>query len=367
MRLFTSLTALILLCLLLLPAAAAALVEIGRAGQAAVVIEEVYQREGTSFIAIDDVLSALGVDGDWDSVAHVYKIRTPQGWAVISPGSQFLKIGEDFVPIAHRPRFIDGKLRVSETFILEQLAPLLPEPLSYRNHNPPTPVVSEDPLDRLFAFLLRRKPQTEDPSQWVVALDPGHGGLDTGAIGPDGSKEKAVNLAVAGRVERLLKMHQDAPVLLTRDSDYAVGAEQRLQTVVQGKADVLLSLHAQAFFAPQPHGVMLFIQPETEQSLAAGMTGVPASRQLAEALRAALLAAGFTVADILEQPVRPLGHGDLPRVLVEMGSLSHPGDLAMLHDPVRQQDLARALFDGLQDFFENAKDNQNDFPTASPQ
>jgi len=351
MRLLTSLTFSVISLVLLLPVSVPAIVEIGRIGQDPMIVEDVYQREGTSFIAIDDVLSALEMEGDWDSVAHVFRIRTSHGWAVISPGSQFLKLGENFVPISHRPRFIDGKLRVSETFILRQLAPLLAEPLQYRNHNPSETVVAEDPLDRLFAFLLRRKPQTDDRSQWAVALDPGHGGMDSGVIGPDGSKEKIVTLAIARRVERLLKMHQDAPVVLTRDDDYAVEAEQRLQTVVQAGADVLLSLHAQGFFSPEPHGVMLFIQPETERDLPQGMTGENASRQLAEALRESLVSAGFIVAGVMEQPVLPLGRGDLPRVLVEMGSLSHSGDLAMLHDPTRQQDLARALFDGLQTFF----------------
>ncbi len=365
MRPLVSLTLSALCLLLLLPVCASAIVEIGRLGQETVLIQEVYQREGTSFVAIEEVLAALQLEGEWDSVAHVFSIRTPSGQAVISPGSQFLKLGDSFRPVAHRPRFIDGKLRVSESFILRQLAPLLPEPVSYRNHNPPVAEVSEDPLDRLFAFLLRRKPQAEGPGQHVVALDPGHGGIDAGVIGRDGSKEKDINLVIAQRLERLLKMHQAAPVVLTRDNDYALDIEQRLQTVVQADADVLLSLHAQNFFTPAPHGVMLFIQPVTERDLAAGLDGENASRQLAEALRTALVAAGFTVSGIDEQPVLPLGRGDLPRVLVEMGALSHAGDLAMLHDPTRQQDLARALFDGLQEFFNYDKDLRHDLNPAS--
>ena len=360
MRAIVTLIFLISSLVLLLPVSASAIVEIGKVGQDPVIIEEVYQREGTSFVAIDEVLSALQIEGAWDSVDHIYRIRTSRGWAVISPGSQFLKLGDNFVPISHRPRFIDGKLRVSENFILGQLAPLVDEPLRYRNHNPPAAVETEDPLDRLFAFLLRRKPQPEDRSRWLVALDPGHGGLDSGAIGPDGSKEKNVNLAIARRIERFLKMHQEAPVIMTRDNDYEVEVEKRLQAVAQAGADVLLSLHVQNFFSPEPHGVMLFIQSEMERDLLEGITGENASRQLAEALQTALQAAGFTVAGIVEQPVLPLGRGDLPRVLVEMGSLSNPDDLAMLHDLSRQQDLARALFDGLQDFFKIDKDAEDE-------
>lgn len=356
MRFLMTLTLFFSLCLWLLPQAASAVIEISPAGQEPVVIEDVYQRQGTSFMAIDEVLAALELEGRWDSVAHTYRIRTAHGWAIISPGSQFLKLGENFVPIVHRPRFIDGKLQVSEPFVLQQLAPLLTTRLQYRNHNPPTTEGAEDPLDRLFAFLLRRKPSTEDPSQWTVALDPGHGGTDAGVLGTDGSKEKEVTLAVAKRVERLLKMHQDAPVQMTRDDDYAVGAEQRLQAVAQAQADVMLSLHAQGFLTPDARGVMLFIQPETERDLQAEMSGVSGSRRLAEALSDSLRTAGFTVTGITEQPVLPLGRGDLPRVLVEMGSMTHSADLAMLHEPTRQQDMARALFDGLQAFFKENKD-----------
>ncbi|GEM_PF-361503 len=362
-----SLILLLLACLMGAPGPAEAIVEIGRVGDELLVIEDVYQREGTSFVAIEDVLKALQMRGDWDSVAHVFRIRTAHGLAVISPGSQFLKLGENFVPIAHRPRFIDSKLRVSEEFILGQLAPLLDQPLQYRNHNPTAPEAPEDPLDRLFAFLLRKQPRTDDRSQWTVALDPAHGGTDTGVIASDGSKEKTITLAVAERIERLLKMNQEAPVLMTRDGDYAVDGGQRLQAVAAAEADVLLSLHAQNFFSPEAHGVMLFVQAETVRDLPETPAGGSASRMLAERLEEALAAGGFTVMGVAERPLLPLGRGDLPRVLVEMGYMSNRDGLAMLKNPTRQQDLARALFDGLQAYYQDSKDAANDFASPDPQ
>ncbi|MGD9343373.1 MAG: hypothetical protein PVJ25_05010, partial [Desulfuromonadales bacterium] len=99
----------LLFLLLTFAPCAVALVEIGRPGEEPLVIEDVYLREGTAFVSIDDVLTALELEGAWDSVAHVYVIRTAHGRAIISPGSQFLKIGDNFIPISHRPRFIDGK------------------------------------------------------------------------------------------------------------------------------------------------------------------------------------------------------------------------------------------------------------------
>lgn len=331
---------------------ASALVEIGRPGEEPLVIEDVYLREGTAFISIDDVLSALELEGEWNSVAHVYAIRTPHGRAIISPGSQFLKLGDNFIPITHRPRFIDGKLQVSEVFLLRQLVPLLARPIYYRNHNPPIATQSEDPLDRLFAFLLRKKEPVADGSKWVVSIDPGHGGDDSGALGLNGSKEKAVTLAVGQRLEKLLKMHQDAPVVLTRDGDYALDMENRLEVVAEGQADVMLSLHAQAFFSAETSGVNLYVQPQTERDVSDGVVVENSSLKLAEILQQKLADNGFDVHGIKELPVYPLGRGDLPRVLVEMGSLTNAVDLARLQDPTRQQDFARALFDGLQAFFD---------------
>ena len=341
----------LLFLLLTFAPCAVALVEIGRPGEEPLVIEDVYLREGTAFVSIDDVLTALELEGAWDSVAHIYVIRTAHGRAIISPGSQFLKIGDNFIPISHRPRFIDGKLRVSEVFLLRQLAPLLTAPIYYRNHNPPETTVDEDPLDRLFAFLLRKKEPVADGSKWIVSIDPAHGGEDSGSLGANGSKEKDLSLAVSQRLEKLLKMHQDAPVIMTRDGDYALDVERRLEIVAEGRADVLLSLHAGAFFSAQASGVNLYVQPQTERDVPDGVIQENSSLTFAEILRQELQNKGFDVHQVKELPVYPLGRGDLPRVLVEMGSLTNGVDLATLQDPVRQQDFARALFDGLQAFF----------------
>ena len=347
-----------LLCLffvlLTIAPSADAIVEIGLPGTDPLVIEDVYLREGTAFISIDDVLSALGLEGEWDSVAHVYTIRTPHGRAIISPGSQFLKLGDNFIPVSHRPRFIDSRLRVSEAFVLRQLAPLLAGPINYRNYNPPAPSRDEDPLDRLFAFLLRKKEPVADGSKRVVSIDPGHGGEDSGALGLNGSKEKAVTLAVGQRLEKLLKMHQDAPVVLTRDGDYALDMERRLEIVAEGQADVMISLHAQAFFSAEISGVNLYVQPQTERDVPDGVVIENSSLKLAEILQKKLKSQGFDVHGIKELPVYPLGRGDLPRVMVEMGSLTNTLDLTMLEDPIRQQDFARAIFEGLQAFFETS-------------
>lgn len=356
-------TRLLLPCLfalwLLSIAPAAARVEVGLLGKDPALIEEVYLREGTAFIGIDEVLSSLELSGEWDSVEHVYRIRTELGTAVISPGSQFVKLGDSIIPIAHRPRFIDGKLRVSEPFIRRQLAPLLTTPLHYINHEPPVVEQTDDLLDRLFSFLLRRKEPASETAQRVVVIDPGHGGQDPGALGQNGSKEKEFNLAIGERLEKLLKMHQDAPVVLTRNDDYSLEPRRRLEIVAESSADVLISLHAQSLLSQQAQGIMLFVQPQYEEARIEEMFDADTSLRLAAALHQELTAAGFQVHPIRQQNVLPLGRGDLPRVLVEMGNLNNSEDLTLLHDPDRQQDLARALFTGLQNYFRAQQESVN--------
>ncbi|MDT8440311.1 MAG: N-acetylmuramoyl-L-alanine amidase [Desulfuromonadales bacterium] len=353
--------------LLLCSTPALALVEIGLLGKEPLLIEEVYQREGTSFVGIDEVLTALELDGDWDSVQHIYRIRTVFGTATISPGSQFVKIGDSITPIAHRPRFIDGRLRVSEAFVRRQLAPLLTTPLHYLNHDPPQVSGGDDLLDRFFSFLLRRKAPGSELGQRVVVIDPGHGGQDPGAIGLHGSKEKDVNLDIGQRLEKLLKMHQDAPVVLTRNDDYALDRQRRLEIVAEAAADALISLHTQSLFSREASGIMLFVQPQFEEGGIEEMFDPASSLRLATALHETLGAAGFPVHEIRQQTILPLGRGDLPRVLVEMGNLNNADDLAILQDPTRQQDLARALFDGLQNYFRAQQESAHEPKSRSSQ
>ena len=140
-------------------------------------------------------------------------------------------------------------------------------------------------------------------SQWVVAIDPGHGGQDAGALGRDGITEQAVNLGVALQLQKLLKMRRAAPVVMTRDGDYDVSTSQRLEAVSSGQADVLLSLHTQSFVTPVPQGVNLFVAPPRRVEPSDGATAnrtpaapaINASLRLAEALQATLQAGGYQV------------------------------------------------------------------------
>jgi N-acetylmuramoyl-L-alanine amidase len=342
--------ALLLSFLLLTISPTHAAVEIAIGDRAAVVIEEVYLREGVAFVPLEEVLQALDLNGSWDSVAHVYRIRTPRGTAVISPGSQFMRIGERYIPLGTSPRFIDGKLRVAEEFLSRQLPGLLDAPLYYRNLQPVSSTPPPSTLDRLFAFILRKKSAMAEPLLRGVAIDPGHGGEDPGALGAGGLKEKDVTLEVARRLERLLKMRLDIPVFLTRSGDYAITPQQRMETAARPEVDALLLLHAQAAFSPQVRGPILFVRPDSPDN-----GEQRESLRLARQLAAALRDAGLGQAVIRQAPLLPLGRGDLPTVLVELGYLSHSQDQALLGNAQGWDRYAGALFAGLRAFADELK------------
>lgn len=344
--------ALILVIGTVLPVGAS--VELAPAGKPSVLLEEVYMRDGVPFLAIDEVLPALGLRGYWKSVEHVYAIRTPSGKAIISPGSQYLRIGGRFMPISYPPRFIDGRLRVSEEFVAVTLPELMGRSIYYRNLNPSEESFSaeENPLDRLFSFLLQQKKPKKGLALRAVAIDPGHGGQDHGCLAGGGEKEKDIALVLSQRLEKLLKMHLGIPVYSSRDADYALSMEKRLEVAAKPGVDALLLFHAQSSFDSRTRGINLFIRPREES--AGGEVSIQGgeSLRLAEKIRAALVAAGFKVSSVVQAPLLPLGRGNLPTVLVELGYLTNTEDMDILQSSSGQDRLASALFDGLKSFSE---------------
>ncbi len=344
--------------LLLLSAPAGAVVEIARSGQSPVTIADVYLRDGVQYLSIDEVLAALRLSGEWDSVEHVYRLKTPRGTATISPGSHYLRFGDSFQPLTALPRFIDNRLRVPEDFVRTRIPQLLGEAIYFRNLNPPSfdAAAEETPLDRLFAFLVRKqRVNHQEPALRGIALDPGHGGGDSGSLGTSGTVEKRVALDVSRRLEKLLNMRLGIPVYLSRDGDYTLDLQQRLAPAGRPDADALVLLHAQAALSPAVQGATLVIRPREEQISGSLEAGAGGSLRLARHLAQALREAGLTVNGIVRAPVQTLGRGNLPSVLVELGYLSNREDGALLGDPAGQDRFAEALYAGIEKFAEDEK------------
>ncbi|HCJ11286.1 MAG TPA: N-acetylmuramoyl-L-alanine amidase CwlD [Clostridiales bacterium] len=196
-------------------------------------------------------------------------------------------------------------------------------------------------------------PVTGVLSGLVVAIDPGHGGFDPGVITDSGVVEADLNLAVSLKLRDIL-VRAGAEVFLTRTEDRdllqpgdsqrhgsAVRAEliRRVEAVKRAGADLLVSLHCNSFPSSVWRGAQTFYMPGAH----------PGGRFLAEAIQ------GELVRVTGETDRQPNGRQDIfliretdaPAVVVEMGFLSNPRDLALLQDPDYQHLIAMAIFFGI--------------------
>lgn len=338
---------------------AMAAVELGLAGKPAVTIQEVYLQGGVAYLALDDILPPLGLAGSWSSVAHTYSFQLPQGKAQLVPGRRSLKVDGRLMTLQHPPLYLDGRLRVAEDFLRVILPGLLPQAIYYRNLTPQAAASAADQssIDKLFDALLRKQDPKVGTLLNGIAIDPGHGGGDPGVVTEAGGKEKVVTLEVARRLEKKLKMQLGVAVRLSRDGDYALSREKRMEVAAQPDVDALLLLHAQGAFTPEAHGALLVVRPAEEYAGESIPAEEGASMRLARQLKKSLEQSGLVVADILKAPLAPLGRGNLPTVMIELGYLTNPIDAILLHNPDGQEKLASALFAGLKAFAEDEKES----------
>jgi N-acetylmuramoyl-L-alanine amidase len=215
---------------------------------------------------------------------------------------------------------------------------------------------------------------------FVVAIDPGHGGIDPGAERA-GMKEASLMLALAEELAETLEGAGMVPVL-TREEDSFVPLQERMTLARAAGADVLLSLHADALEEDDASGASVYtltqeavdeasakmverhrgsdllagtdLQGEDETLATALMDlaradSVPASRRLAEALARELPKAGAPVNDhVLRQaPLAVLNAADFPSVLIETGFLSDADDRARLSSPLGRAPIVQGIVAGL--------------------
>ena len=220
----------------------------------------------------------------------------------------------------------------------------------------------------------------------VVALDPGHGGEDPGAVGPSGLREKDVVLSVALQLRDRINARPGMRAMLTRDADFFVPLQDRVRKARRVQADLFVSIHADAFITPQARGASVF-------ALSDGGASSSAARWLADKENAADLVGGINVknrhADVmrtlldmsttaqikdslriggevlgqigkvgkLHKPrVEQAGFAvlkapDIPSILVETAFISNPEEEAKLRDPAYQAQLVEALASGVQRYF----------------
>jgi len=185
-----------------------------------------------------------------------------------------------------------------------------------------------------------------------IAIDPGHGGSDSGAIGPTGIMEKSVTMRVSRELKRLLEA-EGATVILTRTGDTEVSEKGASATSVeelqarcdvanQAKADIFLSIHADAFTNREVKGTTAYYYAQ----------GTKQSKQLADSVRTALIDAIGTV-DRGTQSCNfyVVKHTDMPAILVEISFISNPDEEKMMNSETGIKKIAQGIADGIADYF----------------
>jgi N-acetylmuramoyl-L-alanine amidase len=224
----------------------------------------------------------------------------------------------------------------------------------------------------------------------IVALDPGHGGEDPGAIGPEGTREKYVVLQIAHRVRERINAASvngnSMRAFLTRDADFFVPLHIRVQKARRVQADLFVSIHADAFFTPNAHGASVFAlsekgasssaarwmaNKENSADLVGGINARAKDEQVQKALidmsttaqindslklGSAMLGEIGRVGTLHKGQVEQAGFAvlkapDIPSVLVETAFISNPEEETRLRSEAYQEQLADAILRGISRYF----------------
>ena len=220
----------------------------------------------------------------------------------------------------------------------------------------------------------------------VVAIDPGHGGEDPGAMGATGLREKDVVLAIALQLRDALNAVPNMRAMLTRDADFFVPLHERVRKARRVQADLFVSIHADAFITPQARGASVFALSQggatsaaarwmaNRENAADSVGGVNINAKDPSVMRAMLdMSTTVQIRDSLKLGDEVLGQigklgklhkgsveqagfavlkaPDIPSILVESAFISNPDEEAKLRDPAYQAQLVRALTTGIQRYF----------------
>jgi len=224
----------------------------------------------------------------------------------------------------------------------------------------------------------------------IIMIDPGHGGEDPGAIGPNRVKEKNIVLAIAKELKKQVNAKRGFKAYLTRDRDYYIGLRKRTQIARKYNTDLMVSIHADAFKKSQAYGASVFAlsnrgatsetarwlaQKENSADLIGGDGGVSLEDKddvlagvLLDLSSTASLKASLNVgsrvlksvgnfARLHKHSVQQAGFvvlksPDIPSILIETGFISNPAESRRLKTSKYQRQMASAIHKGIIRYFE---------------
>ena len=224
----------------------------------------------------------------------------------------------------------------------------------------------------------------------IVVIDPGHGGEDPGAIGPNGVREKQVVLAVSKALKDKINTRKGYKAVLTRESDYYIGLRDRTMLARKFNADLLVSVHADAFTKPQANGASVYAVStrgatsetarwlakkensadliggidglsleDKDDVLAGGLLDLSSTASLTASLGVGshVLSSMGRMARLHKKSVQQAGFvvlksPDIPSILVETGFISNPYEAKRLKSGSYQKQLADSIHKGIVRYFE---------------
>ena len=303
--------------------------------------------------------------------------------AAVRPNSFALKrIGSmhDRLVIDLYDQVLDPKLQTEEiTAVAEQ--------------NPPVAQTNPAPTQLPSSGAQSEKKPAVSPAgnkrKIVIVIDPGHGGEDPGAIGPKRIREKDITLAISKELVALINAQPGYVGKLTRSTDYFIPLKKRRDIARSHKADLFISIHADAFtkasakgasvFALSRHGATsetarFLAQRENESDLIGGvgnislddkdevLAGVLVDLSMTATLNSSLqvghqvLTSMGGVAHLHKHRVEQAGFmvlkaPDVPSILVETGFISNPDEARKLNTPAYRKQIANSIFKGIKQYF----------------
>jgi len=220
----------------------------------------------------------------------------------------------------------------------------------------------------------------------TIVVDAGHGGEDPGAKGRGGSREKNVTLTIAKKLKSIIDAEPNMRAVLTRDGDYFIPLQGRVQKARKVQADLFVSVHADAFIKPHARGSSVFALSERgatstaakwlakrendadliggvnldvkDRYLAMTLADLSLTAQINDSLKLgkAVLSELGGVNALHKQDVEQAGFAvlkapDVPSILVETAFISNPDEERRLNDEGYQEKMAQAIFKGIRRYF----------------
>ena len=258
--------------------------------------------------------------------------------------------------------------------------PVAPAPVAPTPAKDAKPGSAEKPLPN------KSPPAPKKPRPFVVVIDPGHGGEDPGAIGRRGTREKDIVLIIAKKLKDKLHSDPQYRVALTRDADFFVPLNMRVQRARKLRADLFVSVHADAFVTPHANGSSVFALSERgatstaanwladkennadliggvnlnvrDTHLARTLLDLSQTAQISDSLKIGrlVLAEMGEINHLHKAHVEQAGFAvlkapDIPSILIETAFISNPEEERKLRDPAYQDKLAEAIADGIRGYF----------------